>query len=71
MCVSTLAFLLSAAIAVRVLAGSLVILGLLRAFAPAGTIPTVRSRIFDVTVYFLLAGVLAYLSQWAAIPMVM
>ena len=69
--VSALAFLSTAAIAVRVFAGSFVILGLLRAFSPAGVIPTVRGRIFDVTVYFLLAGVLAYLSTWATIPTVM
>ncbi len=70
-CVSALAFLLTAATAVRILAGSFVILGLLRAFSPAGAVPTVRGRIFDVTVYFMLAGILAYLSRWAAIPMVM
>lgn len=69
--VSSLAFFVSAAAAVRWLAVSFVILGLLRVFSPAGIVPTVRSRVFDVTVCFLFAGVLTYLSQWATIPTVM
>ncbi len=70
-CVTALAFLASAVIAVRVLAASMVVIGLARGGLPAGIIPTVRSLIFDVSVYMLLASVLAYLSSWAAIPLVM
>lgn len=69
--VTVLAFVASAVLAVRVLAASMVIIGLARAALPAGIIPTVRSRVFDVSVYMLLASVLAYLSSWAAIPVVM
>ena len=70
-CVTALAFMVSAVVAVRILAASMVIIGLARAALPAGSIPTVRSRIFDVSVYMLLASILAYLSSWAAIPVVM
>ncbi len=70
-CVTALAFLASAVVATRVLAGSLVIIGLARGALRPGIIPTVRSRVFDVSVYLLLASVLAYLSSWAAIPVVM
>ncbi len=70
-CVTALAFMVSAVVAVRILAASMVIIGLARAALPAGIIPTVRSRVFDVSVYMLLASVLAYLSSWAAIPVVM
>ena len=69
--VTMVAFVASAVLAVRVLAASMVIIGLARAALPAGIIPTVRSRVFDVSVYMLLASVLAYLSSWAAIPVVM
>ena len=69
-CVTVLAFVASAVIAVRMLAASMVIIGLARAAIPAGIIPTVRSRVFDVGVYMLAASVLAYLSSWAAIPVV-
>lgn len=70
-CVTALAFMVSAVVAVRILAASMVIIGLARAALPAGIIPTVRSRVLDVSVYMLLASVLAYLSSWAAIPVVM
>ena len=70
-CVTALAFMVSAVVAVRILAASMVIIGLARAALPDGIIPTVRSRVFDVSVYMLLASVLAYLSSWAAIPVVM
>ena len=70
-CVTALAFMVSAVVAVRILAASMVMIGLARAALPAGIIPTVRSRVFDVSVYMLLASVLAYLSSWAAIPVVM
>lgn len=70
-CVTALAFMVSAVVAVRILAASMVIIGLARAALPAGIIPTVRSRVFDVSVYMLLASILAYLSSWAAIPVVM
>ena len=70
-CVTALAFMVSAVVAVRILAASMVIFGLARAALPAGIIPTVRCRVFDVIVYMLLASVLAYLSSWAAIPVVM
>ena len=70
-CVTALAFMVSAVVAVRILAASMVIIGLARAALPAGIIPTVRSRVFDVSVYMLLASVLAYLSSLAAIPVVM
>ncbi|MFT3945005.1 MAG: hypothetical protein QM705_14450 [Ancrocorticia sp.] len=70
-CVTATAFATSAVIAVRVLAASMVVIGLARGGLPAGFIPTVRSRLFDVSVYMLLASVLAYLSSWAAIPVVM
>ena len=70
-CVTALAFMVSAVVAVRILAASMVIIGLARAALPAGIIPPVRSRVFGVSVYMLFASVLAYLSSWAAIPVVM
>lgn len=64
--ITTLAFAVSAVIALRVLAGSLLIFGLLRAFLPSGAVPVIRSRAFDVSAYIILALLMAYLSGWAA-----
>ncbi|MDO4887388.1 MAG: DUF3017 domain-containing protein [Actinomycetaceae bacterium] len=64
------AYVWSAVVACRILAGSLVALALARAILPTGYVPRARSRGFDVVAYVALAGALWYLSTWAGTPLV-
>ncbi|MGO1944263.1 MAG: DUF3017 domain-containing protein [Ancrocorticia sp.] len=67
--ITGLTFAASAVVSMRVLAASLLVFGLLRAFLPAGAVPVIRSRFFDVASYCALALALAYLSGWADVAL--
>lgn len=67
--ITALTFVVSAVVSMRVLAGSLVVFGLLRAFLPSGEVPVIRSKVFDVATYLVLALALAYFSNWADVAL--
>lgn len=69
-CVAASGYVWSAEVACRIVSASMVAFGCGRAVLPGGVVPRVRSRLFDVATYALLAGALWYLANWAHTPTV-
>ncbi|WP_216382253.1 DUF3017 domain-containing protein [Arcanobacterium phocae] len=68
--VMVLSYVWGAQPAMYTFAGSLAVLALARLVLPAGMIPQVRSRWFDVATLLTLALVLAYFANWGDTPAV-
>ena len=69
-CVAASGYVWSAEVACRIVSASMVAFGCGRAVLPGGVVPRVRSRLFDVATYALLAGALWYWANWAHTPTV-